>query len=246
MTPASGLSPNAIHLNVFQDDSTSETTKDSLEVRIETDAIPIKEFTEDLSEKYQGEDYEYDRFEGEAQNFITRFFNWFINKIAEIFGFTISPSMLVVLKIIFYGALGALVVYILVRLLVGENASAFFTRKSKMVAPLNIVEEHIENIDLDTYITTALEQKNYRLAIRYMYLKSLKLLSLNNIIEWHFEKTNSDYYTEIENQKLKTDFKKVSYLYDHIWYGEFELNEEGFYDAKRDFDRLTKETHHAR
>ncbi len=78
-----------------------------------------------------------------------------------------------------------------------------------MVAPLNIQEEHIENIDLDSYIKNALKEENYRLAIRYMYLKSQKLLSLNNIIDWHFEKTNSDYYREIESVGLKENFKKL-------------------------------------
>ena len=29
---------------------------------------------------------------------------------------------------------------------------------------------------------------------------------------WHFEKTNSDYYYEIENPALKEDFRKVSIL----------------------------------
>jgi len=230
---------------MLQTETLPEEKKDSLTVLVEKEAIPIKKFSEDLSEKYQGDDYNYDQMEGEAQNFISRFFNWFIHKIGDIFGFTISPAMLFVLKFVFYGALGVLAIYILVRLLVGENAASFFTRKSKMVAPLNIEEEHIENIDLDEYINAALVQKNYRLAIRYMYLKSLKLLSLTNVIEWHFEKTNSDYYNEIDNQSLKADFKKVSYLYDHIWYGEFELDEEGFHNANRDFDRLTKATNYA-
>ncbi len=109
-----------------------------------------------------------------------------------------------------------------------------------MVAPLNIQEEHIENIDLDSYIKNALKEENYRLAIRYMYLKSLKLLSLNNIIDWHFEKTNSDYYREIENITLKENFKKTSYLYDNIWYGEYALDKAGFENAEKDFERLNQ------
>jgi hypothetical protein len=105
---------------------------------------------------------------------------------------------------------------------------------------LNIKEEHIENIDLDQFIKDALAQRDYRMAIRYMYLRTLKQLSWHQLIEWHFDKTNSDYYREIENPSIKENFKKVSYLYDYVWYGEFPLDENGYQSAVKDFDSLTK------
>lgn len=216
------------------------TVKDSLTVAVDSSKIVPKHFTENLSEKYSGSDFDYDSMEGEAENFLGRAINWFFNKLGELFGIHLSPEMYQVVKFIIYGLLIIFAVYILVKLLVGDNASSFFSRKSKMVAPLNIQEEHIENIDLDSYIKNALKEENYRLAIRYMYLKSLKLLSLNNIIDWHFEKTNSDYYREIESVGLKENFKKASYLYDNIWYGEYALDKAGFENAKKDFERLNQ------
>lgn len=226
-----------ISLNTF---FATATVKDSLTVAVDSSKIVPKHFTENLSEKYSGSDFDYDSMEGEAENFLGRAINWFFNKLGELFGIHLSPEMYQVIKFIIYGLLIIFAVYILVKLLVGDNASSFFSRKSKMVAPLNIQEEHIENIDLDSYIKNALKEENYRLAIRYMYLKSLKLLSLNNIIDWHFEKTNSDYYREIESVGLKENFKKTSYLYDNIWYGEYALDKAGFENAKKDFERLNQ------
>ena len=213
---------------------------DSLTVAVDSSKIIPKHFSENLSEKYSGNDFDYDVMEGEAENYLGRAITWFFNRMGDIFGFHLSPEAYQIIKIIVYILLIVFAIYILVKLLVGDNASSFFSRKSKMVAPLNIQEEHIENIDLDSYIKNALKEENYRLAIRYMYLKSLKSLSLNNIIDWHFEKTNSDYYREIKNAALKENFKKTSYLYDNIWYGEYALDKAGFENAEKDFERLNQ------
>jgi hypothetical protein len=213
---------------------------DSLTVSVDSSNVIKKQFSENLTDKYSGTDFDYETMEGEAENFLERAINWFFNKLGEIFGITISPEMYGVIKFIIYGLLIIFAIFILVKLLVGDNASSFFSKKSKSVAPLNIQEQHIENVDLDSYIKNALKEENYRLAIRYMYLKSLKLLSLNNLIDWHFEKTNSDYYREIKSESLKENFKKTSYLYDNIWYGEFALNKAGFENAQKDFERLNQ------
>lgn len=214
--------------------------KDSLTVAVDSSKLAQKDFSENLSDKYSGSDYDYDSMEGDAENFLGRAISWFFDKIDQIFGIQLSPAMYQIIKFIIYGLLIVFAIYILVKLLVGNNASSFFSRQSKLVAPLNIQEEHIENVDLDSYIKNALKEENYRLAIRYMYLKSLKLLSLNNIIDWHFEKTNTDYYREIESVSLKENFKKASYLYDNIWYGEFALDKTGFENAQKDFERLNQ------
>ncbi len=229
-------------LNSF---SASAFVKDSLSISVDSSKIVQKHFSENLSEKYSGNEFDYDAMEGEAENFLGRAISWFFNKLGEIFGIHLSPEMYQIVKFLIYGLLIVFALYILVKLLVGDNASSFFSRKSKLVAPLNIQEEHIENVDLDSYIKNALKEENYRLAIRYMYLKSLKLLSLNNIIDWHFEKTNSDYYSEIESESLKENFKKASYLYENIWYGEYALNKTGFESAKKDFEHLDQNVKNA-
>src|SRR5690606_7261386 len=111
-----------------------------------------------------------------------------------------------------YGLMGVLAIYLLIRFLTGENASAIFRKKETTIVNPNLAEEHMESLDLDALISDAIQQKNYRLAIRYQYLKTLKTLSKHQIIEWHYEKTNKDYENEIKALKIRLLFKDVSYL----------------------------------
>ncbi|MGJ8667214.1 MAG: hypothetical protein ACSHW7_12665 [Patiriisocius sp.] len=208
------------------------------QLQIDSTAVPPKRFAENFKEKYSGGDYDYDVMEGEAENLITRGLNWFFRKLAELFGIDLDPQTFVILRYLIYGVLVIFAIYIVVKLLVGDTASSFFTKKSSQLAPLKVEEEHIENIDLDSYISEALKNNNYRLAIRYMYLKALKQLSGASKIIWDFEKTNQDYYNEIEDTDLKTSFKRISYVYDYVWYGEFALNEDDFGKAQKDFERI--------
>ncbi|NND63654.1 MAG: DUF4129 domain-containing protein [Flavobacteriaceae bacterium] len=208
---------------------------------IDSSIISEKSFNEDLASKYTAEDFNYETsVEGEAQNFIARAIQWFFQKISEFFGVNIDPAVYEIIEFVVYAILIGLALYLIVRLLVGNNASAFFRKKSAHLAPLNVQVDHIENVDLEKLIRDALKQKNYRLAIRYMYLKALKELSSKNLISWHYDKTNADYQREIENIELRSKFQKVSYLYDYVWYGEFEIDAEGFASAQRNFDLFTQ------
>jgi hypothetical protein len=226
-----------IFLNVL---SAQTIQKDSITVVFDDGPIIEKGFSEDFSQKYSSEDFNYNENDEEAQNLLGRAVSWFFQQLEKLFGVDISPQVLDVVEFLVYLLLTIFIGYFIIKLLLGQNTSSFFNRKTATVNPLTIDEEHIEHLNLDTFIDDALAQKNYRLAIRYMYLKALKELSSNNIISWHFEKTNNDYYNEIKDPLLKENFKKVSYLYDYVWYGEFDLDEIGFTNAQKDFERLTK------
>ncbi len=101
-------------------------------------------------------------------------------------------------------------------------------------------EELIKSDDLPTLIKNAIAQKNYRLAVRYYYLLVLQKLSNAEIIDWEQQKTNEDYIGEIESTTLKQKFTSGTYLYDFVWYGNFELNEKEFEKAENQFNELTK------
>jgi len=102
-------------------------------------------------------------------------------------------------------------------------------------------EEHIiKNEDINALITRAIEQNNYRLAIRYYYLLALKELSDHNVIKWEQDKTNADYINEIENKTLQTNFKQATKIYDYVWYGEFTVDAIKFESLKKPFNQLSK------
>lgn len=209
-------------------------------VQIDSSHVAKREFADDLSEKYASEEFQYDQLEGEAENLLARFVTWFLNQLADLLGFEVDAATLQLVKFLVYGIFILLALYLMVRLLVGQRTSSFFASKGSRIAPLAFSEEEITAIDLDAHIQEALARHNYRLALRYTYLKSLRQLSQNNIIHWDPDKTNSDYLGEIQSDALKEPFKKISYLYDYVWYGEFPLEKKGFANAQRHFEQLSK------
>ena len=219
--------------------------KDSVPLPQDTNTkLVLRTLDENLSEKYQGKEFNYDIKDGDSQNLLARFLNWVMNGLRNVFGIDIPPGITQLMEYLIYGLMGALAIYLLIRFLTGENASAIFRKKEAPAINLNLAEEHIESLDLDTLISDAIQQKNYRLAIRYHHLKVLKTLSQHQIIEWHYEKTNQDYEKEIKVPETKLLFKDVSYLYDHIWYGEQEIDEFKYKAAQMKFVHLNNISTH--
>ena len=73
---------------------------------------------------------------------------------------------------------------------------------------------------------------------RYLFLKSLKLLSDNDIIEYKKEKTNYQYLAEIKDMQLARTFREVAYRFDWIWYGDFPIDERLMENSRHEFNKL--------
>ena len=99
-------------------------------------------------------------------------------------------------------------------------------------------EEIIKSKDIQELINKALEKKDFRLAIRYYYLLLLKNLTDVHLIEYEFDKTNSDYLKEITTEAINLNFEKATLLYDYIWYGNFSVSESDFYKAQKVFKNI--------
>ncbi len=209
-------------------------------IPIDETVIETRSFDDDLSKKYSGNEFDYDQIRGESQNLLRQFIDWFFRTLEDLFGIEIDPELYSLMETLLYIVLIGIGLYFMVRLLMGQQATSFFKGKSKALAPLAIQEEQLQQTDFDAFIKEAKAQGDYRLAIRYQYLKVLRALSQGNLIDWHFEKTNSDYMREINSAEVKEGFGKVSYLYDYIWYGEFGINEGEYQKADRSFESLLK------
>jgi hypothetical protein len=143
---------------------------------------------------------------------------------------------------LFYGILIAAVIY-LVYVLLNDGSSGLFSRRQhqKLEGSEDITAENIERTDIDYLIESAENNSDYRLAIRYYYLNTLKALGLKKHIQIEDDKTNSEYLSELYNTPYKDKFQYTSYLYDYIWYGEFPLNAEKYEAAKIHFQELIKQ-----
>jgi len=202
--------------------------------------IDVNYFEEGLTKRYSGNEFDYSINDTGGVNMVQRVLQKFFGWLSDLFGFDISFINYKTLEYIIYGLLGCGALYLLIKFLLERPISSVFKTENKTIEGFNYIEEDIEIVDFDKFIIVALKENNFLLATRYMYLKALKNLSTNSIIEWHFDKTNNDYLNEIKDSQTKSLFKRVSYIYDYVWYGEFPIDETGFNKNKNDFNQLIK------
>ena len=202
--------------------------------------IDVTYFRDGLHERYSISDFNYNINDTGSVNLLQRVLRKFFGWINDVFGIDISFVNYETLEWIIYGLMGVGAFYLLIKFLLQNPVSSVFKTESKGIDGFNYVEENIETVDFDKLIKNALKENNYRLATRYLYLKSLKTLSSKGIIDWHFDKTNNDYLKEINDANTKSLFKRASYFYDYVWYGEFPIDEQGFKNHQDDFNQLIK------
>ena len=220
--------------------SFAQVKNDSI-IKIDSSSVlTSRSIEEDLSKKYTGDEFNYTFKTGESQNILARFINWIGQGLYNVFGITLSPQLLQVIEYFIYFLLVILAIYLIVKVLINESFNSIFQKKAKTINDINLTEEHIEGIDINNLLDSALKDKDYRLAIRYQFLLTLQKLSKNDIIEWHFDKTNSDYLTEIKQPQLQNGFKKITYLYDYIWYGEQTIDDIKYSKSILDFESINK------
>ncbi|MTE27736.1 hypothetical protein [Winogradskyella ouciana] len=213
-------------------------------VKRDSSNLDVTYFKDNFKDNYSGNDFNYSINDTGGINLIQRILRSFFTWLGDTFGFDIDWLDYQTLEYIVYGLLGVIVLYLLIKFLLQSPISSVFKNEDKAIEGFTYVEENIEQVDFDKLIKKAIKQNNFRLATRYMYLKTLKVLASKQTIEWHYDKTNSDYLNEIKDSKLKSLFKRVSYIYDYVWYGEFPIDEVSFNKNKDDFNQLIKTTKH--
>ncbi|AZQ43978.1 hypothetical protein [Nonlabens ponticola] len=213
---------------------------DTLDRDYDQRAVEARALPADLADNYTGADFDYTDTTNDVNNVFEEFFEWLFQGIASIFGVELSPFWLKFLQYTVYVLFAALAIYLLVRLLGKEQASGLTIKAGKKKASIRAGETHIEEIDLNKLIADAVNGNDYRSAIRYQYLNVLKKLSAAGVIVWDYQKTNADYYREIKKQEVKDQFKRISYLYDHVWYGEFAVDRKVYDQALVQFNDIKK------
>ena len=86
----------------------------------------------------------------------------------------------------------------------------------------DVTEDTIYGIDFPSEIEKAISRRDFREALRLMYLQTLKWLSDNHQIEWQSFKTPTQYTKEWRN----ADFQKITRIFVRVRYGGFEATEE--------------------
>ena len=128
-------------------------------------------------------------------------------------------------RIFFWTLAGIFILFILYKLFLTEGVFKKPAKNNQSATP-EVSEETITGkSDFDTNINQAIRNGNYRLAIRYQYLKTLHKLADKHLIELAADKTNYQYVREISHRSYQNDFASLTLNYEYVWYGEFNIDE---------------------
>ena len=228
--------------------SPQEVINDSvalIQIEEESEAIERFYFEKDFQKNYTNSDFIYEskaKEKGAWERFRER-----LRRLYEsLFGFKTSDQADKAIDITIYSLALLLtigVIYLIVKALMNDEGKWIFGRSSdKKLVTYDELEQSLLETNFQKLIAESEKNGNQRLTIRYYYLWLLKSLSEKGHIEWDIEKTNSDYAHEIKDSQLKKDFEYLSYLYDYIWYGEFEVDQPTYDKAKAAFNKTIKST----
>lgn len=210
------------------------------DARIEPQTI-----TEDHLKTYKEDDaYDYievkqettlwDKFKKWLRNFLIKFWE-------SIFGVGTASGFLYFMLKIFPWVLLAVLLFLLIRLFLKVKSNKLITEdKAKNKVAFTEEEQIIKNEDINALINQAIAQGNYRLAVRYCYLQSLKYLTEKEMIDWQPQKTNTDYLAELSKSQLQKGFANITKIYDYVWYGEFNIDAAKFESLKLNFETLNQ------
>ncbi|MES2651571.1 MAG: DUF4129 domain-containing protein [Bacteroidota bacterium] len=209
-------------------------TKTSKNIQLKKDStnLELRKFDEKALQKYRTQnEFIYDDVAPQNVSLWDRFWRWFWDIIRSVFSGGIAGS---ILNYVLTGIVILLVVFIVIKLT--RLDYKLLARKSKEVeVPFQESLENIHEIEFDEQIEKAISSSNYRLAVRLLYLKTLKQLSDRELIVWQAEKTNQAYVLELSNKIQKQDFAALTNQFEYIWYGEFFINKASFEEIDNSF-----------
>lgn len=173
-------------------------------------------------------------------NWLDQLFEKIKDLFDDLFGFSIPNYVFQIIKwLLIISALGVLLYYLFKFLGVKLNWQRKKSQSNEIIS-FEELEENLEEVDFSELIENAIKKRSYRVAVRLLFLKNLQSLAKRELIEWEIDKTNNDYKYELSHTKIINQFEEVVYLFEHIWYGNFDLSEHEFQEAIQKFRTFDK------
>jgi hypothetical protein len=180
-------------------------------------------------------DYQYGNDAPPPENPLARLWQWLMRKIGA---FLSSEAYQNIWQYVFLAAIAGVAIYLLMK---AEVLSFLFPRKAQSASlAYETVSENIHEIDFNAAIDNAVGLRNFRLAVRLLYLQTLKQLSDTGRIHYKPDKTNRQYVYELANASLKPDFERLTSQFEFVWYGDFPVDETQFASLRTAFNAFNK------
>jgi Domain of unknown function (DUF4129) len=232
------ISPEKDEQPTTTDSVTTTTRRDTLTYATTSDQTPVRVRSVDADKLHDIETdrrYQYGNDVPPTASLWDRFWAWFWTKVGELlrtrayrnFG---QYALLV--------AVGALVIWLLYK---AEVLSKLFPNRSRQQGlGYETLDENIHEINFTDRINEAIDGRSYRLAVRLLYLQTLKRLTDNGLINWQVNKTNRQYAHELTGNALRPGFDRLTTQFEYVWYGDFPVDEDRFGAIQQQFREFNK------
>lgn len=208
-------------------------------ILVDSTAIVQRQFNGAALKQYSSSpDFKYDT--ETSLSWWDRFWRWFWRWIAKLFDFEGPKAVAPIVKYIIGAVAVSFIVYSLIKYM-GADLNIFRKDAKQVPIPYSESLENIHEISFDQEIEKAMAQHNYKLAVRLLYLRSLKQLSDAGLIHWQTDKTNSAYLNEIADSAQRQSFSILTIQFEYVWYGDFPVDGRSFqniYTLFQDFKKM--------
>ncbi|GHT07550.1 hypothetical protein FACS189426_01140 [Bacteroidia bacterium] len=130
------------------------------------------------------------------------------------------------------------IIILLVILYIQKPGIFYFNKKNNMIYTVDY--EDIVNQDFDSLSEQSVKEELYADAIRWLYLKTLKILHEKELISYDAFKTVNEYVYEIKNTELRKLFKNLSQEFVYFRYGKGNADAEKFAGFKQASEEIIK------
>ncbi len=135
---------------------------------------------------------------------------------------------------IFLGIMG--VVSFGINQLARENNFTWFSRNKKQDNTLSPEFATAEETDFESAIRKYHTEGNYRMAVRYLYLRLIYTAREKGKVSFRDSSTNSEIAIAFENYVYAGDFRYLARAYEYIYYGDFKPQADLFDMLKNKFE----------
>jgi hypothetical protein len=209
-------------------------------IHYDSSEVSLRSFnTEKLQAYKNNSDFIYEADYKAEQGLWERFLKWLLSKIFS--GSSVSDIYTYLYNFFLYFLTPLIVIFILWKLFGADKRFFMYASSKKNKMNFEEVPENIHEINFDKLIQEAISKKQYRLAVRLSYLLLLKELTIKNLITWSPEKTNFEYLREIKENSIRDQFAHNSLMYEYVWYGDFEIDQDNFAKVKAGFQTFIEQ-----
>ena len=194
--------------------------------------VQLRSFSQkSIDSLLQLKDFQY--FKPEASK--SRFWDWLTKFISKVLGRSIDTLGIPIW--FWYLVMSLLTIFIIYKIFRSNFRSVIYNPAETSLTGMEGIPENIHTINFDDSISKALAVSDFRTALRFHYLKFLKLMFDKGLIQYRKEKSNHDYQAELANHHISLMFSRLTLIYEWVWYGKIYVDSEAYLLLKPDFEK---------